>query len=195
MVDVQGSTRTSESHQGLLRSRLVGPGSVHQFYWPEQVISAQAKGKGKLTPSLKWRCCNDSLQRDREGNNYGHFKINLKHHLLPILVKIDYPLIIFYGFSNFVTLLLIIFQYFILAQIIAISVHIYALVQAEIFVTLLGDARKLIYLNLWSSIILSNCKIKLDNFLSDLSEYIMIKSERLQKKNFLVFIHKNKNYF
>lgn len=73
------------------------------------------------------------MQRDREGNNYGHFKINLKHHLLPILVKIDYPLIIFYGFSNFVTLLLIIFQYFSLAQIIAISVHIYVLVQAEVF--------------------------------------------------------------
>lgn len=139
MVDVQGSTRTNESHQGLLRSRLViGAGSAHLFYWLKQVISAQAKGKGKLTPFLKRKRCNNSLQRDREGNNYGHFKINLKHHLLPILVKIDYPLIIFYGFSNFVTLLLIIFQYFGLAQIITISVHLYVLVQAEIFCHITG---------------------------------------------------------
>ena len=110
MVDMQGSKKANGNLQDLLRPRpRIGTVSIQILLNKSSTQPAQIQGEGKLTPLLDRRNCKDSLPRGREGNNYGHFVINLKHHLL-IVDIIDYPLVIFYSISKLVTPFLIIHQ-------------------------------------------------------------------------------------
>lgn len=182
MVDVQGSKKASGSLQDLLRPRpRIGTVSIHQILLNKSSTSpAQIQGEGELTPLLDRRNCKDSLQRGREGNNYGHFVIYLKHHLL-ILDVIDYPLVIFYSISKLVTLFLIIHQS------LSLTTDCYCKCASYICWFRLNflshDWLVLVNFDLPQicdtvSFYLIPARAKLYTFLSDPLEYIMVQSER-----------------
>lgn len=134
-----------------------------------------------MTPLLDRRNCKDSLQRGREGNNYGHFVINLKHHLLLVLDVIDYPLVIWYSISKLVTLFLISHQS------LSLTIDCYYKCTSCICWFRLNflshDRLVLVNFDLPQicdpvSFYLVPARIKLYTFLSDPSECITVQSER-----------------